>query len=150
MKRALKFGLSLTAAVVGAVGLTIYALRDAAAAALTYPVLDRYPPGSPEQIALFEAAARAAGLPVEWARSSALANIIRRESDGRVGVKNPSSSASGIGQLIDENVLRFYPSGRAGVGDPLEEAIGMLRYIASRYGTPERAWELYGKKFAGY
>lgn len=148
MKRTLKLGLSLAAAVVGVVGLAAIGLRNAAAR--TYPILDRYPPGSPEQIALFEAAARAAGLPVAWASSSALTNIIRRESDGRVGLTNPKSSASGIGQLIDENVRRYYPSGRAGVGDPLEEAVGMLRYIAARYGTPERAWELYGKLFAGY
>ena len=52
------------------------------------PVLKVYPPGSPEQVSLFEAAARLVGLPARWARSSGLANILRRESGGWVGVPN--------------------------------------------------------------
>jgi hypothetical protein len=141
--------LALGAVAVGVGGLVLVGFSRSAEAA-SYPVLSRYPPGSAEQVALFHAAAKKSGLPVEWARSPALANIIRRESDGRVGLQNPKSSASGIGQLINENIDRFYPSGRAGKGVPIEEAIGMLKYIKSRYGTPERAWELYGKLFRGY
>lgn len=141
-----------------------------------FPRLDRYPPGSPEQVALFRAAARRAGLPESWASSSGLQNILRRESNGRVGVPNytygarqrdPSawaeihnelkegritarSSATGLGQLLLSNVDRFYPSGRRGIGDPLEEAVGMMRYIRSRYGNPDRAWALYGTRHEGY
>ena len=32
----------------------------------------------------------------------------------------------------------------------LKEAIGMLRYIRQRYGTPENAWAQYGKGHEGY
>jgi hypothetical protein len=136
----------------------------------------RYRPGSPEQIRLFATAARQAGLPVEWASSEGLVNILERESDGwvgrpnftygdraknkllwpavwaelRRGVKATKSSATGLGQLLLANVDKYYPRGRADIGNARGEAAGMLRYIQDRYGTPEHAWELYGKLFAGY
>jgi hypothetical protein len=135
-----------------------------------------YAPGSPEQIALFEEAARQAGLPVEWASSAALQSLLEAESGGQVGRPNytygersedPSawaaiheelrngditakSSATGLGQLLLSNVDQYYPSGREGIGDPTEEAIGMLRYIADRYGSPEEAWNQYNENFEGY
>lgn len=140
------------------------------------PNLEQYTPGSPEQIALFREAARAAGLPEEWASDPGLINILRRESNGRVGVPNytygarardPSqwdsvhaelrsgritarSSATGLGQLLLSNVDRYYPSGRAGIGNPIEEAAGMMNYIQDRYGTPGNAWRLYGTRHEGY
>jgi hypothetical protein len=52
------------------------------------PAQARYVPGSPEQIALFEAAARLVKLPVEWARSTGLINILQKESGGWVGRPN--------------------------------------------------------------
>lgn len=135
-----------------------------------------YPPRSPEAIALFEEAARAAGLPVEWARSEGLHELLDAESDGRVGrlnytygererdparwaevhaelrrgVISAESSATGLGQLLLRNVERYYPSGRAGIGDPHEEAVGMLRYIQDRYGDPDRAWARYNSSHEGY
>lgn len=135
-----------------------------------------YAPGSPEARALFTEAARMAGLPPEWGNSEALHNILRRESGGQVGrpnytygdrARDPSqwgsihdelkngqitarSSATGLGQLLLSNVDKYYPNGRAGIGDPLQEAAGMLRYIADRYGTPENAWRLYGTRHEGY
>lgn len=136
----------------------------------------RYAPNSPEAIALFEAAAEKVDLPTEWASSPALHELLRRESDGEVGRVNYSyderatdpsrwsevhselkqgkitarSSATGLGQLILDNVETFYPSGSAGIGDPVEEAAGMLKYIESRYGTPQQALIEYGVHHEGY
>ncbi|MBI2375426.1 MAG: hypothetical protein HYV07_15630 [Deltaproteobacteria bacterium] len=135
-----------------------------------------YSPGSPEAIKLFQEAARSAGLPESWAKSRALHKILARESNGQVGrpnytygrrAKDPSqwgsvhaelkagritarSSATGLGQLLLSNVETYYPSGRAGIGNAHEEAVGMLKYIKDRYGSPERAWALYGKRHEGY
>jgi SLT domain-containing protein len=136
-----------------------------------------YPPFSQEAIALFTQAAQAAGLPTSWASSPGLHNILARESEGVVGVPNytyarrgsgtawytqiwdelrrnvitAASSATGLGQLLLDNVERYYPSGRNGIGNPLEEAIGMLRYIKARYGSPDNAWSNYGHMgFEGY
>lgn len=140
------------------------------------PRLQRYVPFSPEAEALFEKAADIAGVPASWARSSGLHNILQRESDGIVGRPNYTygsrsrnraswpgihdelraghisarSSATGLGQLLLNNVERYYPSGRAGIGDPVEEAAGMLSYIKDRYGHPDTAWRLYGTRHEGY
>lgn len=145
-------------------------------AAGTAPNLAVYPPGSPEQVALFEEAARLVGVPESWAADPGLINILRRESGGRVGVPNytygarandPSqwagvheelrngritarSSATGLGQLLLSNVDRHYPSGRAGIGVPVEEAAGMLSYINERYGHPATAWARYNTVHEGY
>ena len=56
-----------------------------------------------------------------------------------------TSGATGLGQLQPSNVKAFYPDGLKGVGDPVNEAIGMLKYIAKRYGSPEVARSVYGK-----
>jgi len=140
------------------------------------PKAGRYEPFSGEARALFREAAKRAGVPEAWADSPGLHNILKRESNGVVGIpnytyggrkKNPAqwgqihaelksgkisakSSATGLGQLLLRNVDRYYPSGRAGIGDPVEEAAGMLAYIKDRYGSPERAWALYGKLHEGY
>lgn len=142
----------------------------------TVPQLGVYPPGSQEQIALFQEAARRIGVPESWASDPGLINILRRESGGRVGVPNytygqrardPSqwagvheelrngritarSSATGLGQLLLSNVDRHYPSGRAGIGNPVEEAAGMLSYIRERYGHPSTAWARYNTAHEGY
>lgn len=50
------------------------------------------------------------------------------------------SSATGLGQLTMSNIPKYYPSGLQGIGQPIEEAIGMLAYIADRYGDPDAAW----------
>jgi hypothetical protein len=47
-----------------------------------------YPPGSSKQIALFEAAAAAVGLPKAWAKDKDLQYILGKESDGWVGLPN--------------------------------------------------------------
>lgn len=66
------------------------------------------------------------------------------------GPRAKQSSATGLGQLTVSNVPSYYPSGVAGIGVALEEAIGMLRYIADRYGTPAAAWARYGQGQEGY
>lgn len=136
----------------------------------------RYPPNSPEAIALFREAANLAGVPESWATSRGLHNILARESGGVVGRPNYTygarandssqwssihnelrngritarSSATGLGQLLLSNVDRYYPNGRAGIGDPLQEAAGMLRYIKARYGHPDVAWARYNTRHEGY
>jgi hypothetical protein len=73
-------------------------------------------------------------------------------SELRQGVKSTKSSATGLGQLILENVQKFYPSGQRGIGVPVEEAVGMLRYIRDRYGSPEAAlaYGMRGGSWGGY
>ena len=135
----------------------------------------RFPPGSPEMIALFEAAARRAGVPESWARSRALHELLSRESGGVVGIPNYTyrsrgdqatwprihtdlkagrirarSSATGLGQLLSRNARVYYPNGLDGIGVPLQEAIGMLLYIRQGYRTPERALAAYNSRHEGY
>ena len=141
-----------------------------------YKRLSVYPPGSPEQIALFTKAADIAGVPKSWASDPGLLHVLSHESHGKVGVpnytygqrvNNPSqwpaihnelrsgrktatSSATGLGQLLLANVDAYYPSARNGIGDPLEEAVGMLRYIKARHRTPSLAWQHYNSVHEGY
>ncbi len=145
--------------------------------AVRFPPIQRYAPFAQDTIRLFERAADAAGVPRAWASSRSLHNILARESNGEVGKPNYSygqaiiddhtrwgevheqlragritarSSATGLGQLLLDNVEAYYPSGVAGIGNAHEEAVGMLRYIKARYGSPERAWQLYGRLHEGY
>ncbi|NIR02815.1 MAG: hypothetical protein GTN78_21865 [Gemmatimonadales bacterium] len=144
---------------------------------LVYPAWEpqRYVPGSSEQVALFEQAAPVAGVPTSWASNRDFITVLRRESNGWVGIPNYQygdfsrdrdkwpqvwaelrspgyecpkkvegvtgkfTCATGLGQMIPSNVDAYYPDGRAGIGDALNEAIGMLRYIKARYGTPSAA-----------
>ena len=157
---------------------TVAALDQATAGSYRgdFPKQAQYKPFSPEARQLFVAAARLVGVPEEWAHSQGLHQILKRESNGMVGVPNytygrrktnraswasvhaelrrgrkrAKSSATGLGQLLLGNVDKYYPQGRAGIGDPLNEAAGMLAYIKARYGTPARAWQLYGKLHEGY
>lgn len=130
-----------------------------------------YPPGSPEAVNLFKEAAREAGVPESWATDPALQELLRKESSGRVGIPNytygknlspeqiaqiqedlragkrtTSSSATGLGQLTLANVDQFYPGGRSGIGNPRSEAVGMLRYISNRYGTPAQAMSFHSAR----
>ena len=86
-----------------------------------------------------DTSARAADWPKAW-------EIIRLdEPSGKSRHPKFTSRASGLGQLQPSHVKAFYPEGLKGVGDPVNEAVGMLRYIASRYGSPEVARSVYGK-----
>jgi hypothetical protein len=115
---------------------------------------------------VFRAAAHLAHLPRAWADSAGLRALVEHESGGRVARPNytygarsedpakwasvvrelragritTESTATGLGQLLSYNVERFYPHGVKGIGDPVEEAVGMLKYIAASYGNPDVAW----------
>lgn len=174
-------GLETTGAVDGATRQKLFSDSAKPASAIAadgagYPRLERYPPGSQAQRQLFREAARQNGLPASWADSPALHNLLRRESDGWVGIPNYTyggrktdhsqwdnvhrelragritarSSATGLGQLLLRNVDAYYPNGRAGIGDPLQEAAGMMGYIRDRYGSPEAAWRRYNTLHEGY
>lgn len=136
--------------------------------------MKKFVPGSKEAIVLFTVAAKAASLPAEWGSMSELHNILSHESTGTVGRLNytipksmsteefkklalsrrnnnpigTTSTASWLGQLLLSNVDMYYPDGRNGIWDPLNEAVGMLRYIHSRYRNPKNAWALYGKTWS--
>jgi len=132
--------------------------------------LEEFPPGSADAQKLFRIACKAAGIDESWARSEALHYILQRESGGKVGRLNYTiqwetpdsfaqkalasyrngfpgarSSASWLGQMLLSNVDQFYPDGRRGLNDPFNEAVGMCRYITSRYGSPEVAKSVYGR-----
>jgi hypothetical protein len=151
----------------------------AAERAASLRAIQRFTPGSKEQVEMFTnaisdfnaTAAPGDRIPTSWAADPDIQFILKKESQGYVGVPNytygtrstdPSqwasvhtelkqgnkttkSSATGLGQLLLSNVERYYPSGRAGIGVPREEAIGMLRYVKDRYGTPASARRQYGK-----
>ena len=143
----------------------------------------RYPPGAPETVELFKAAAIKGGLPLAWASDPDLHYILKRESGGWVGRPNytygkahelynqdqwpaiwaelkqrpdlkilpkslirTKSTATGLGQLLSSNAAKFYPSGRQGIGNALEEAVGYMKYIRSRYGSPQAARSVYNRK----
>lgn len=113
---------------------------------------------------LLAAAVNVIGLPAWWATSPEMHELVGLESGGRVGipnytypqrpdesrwpevwaelrvgVKSAKSSATGLGQLILGNVKKYYPAGVNGIADPLNEAVGMLRYVKDRYGSPVAA-----------
>lgn len=58
-----------------------------------------------------------------------------------------SSTASWLWQLLVSNIDIYYPSGRKWIWDPIEEAVWFLRYIKDRYGSPDVAKSVYGKKW---
>jgi hypothetical protein len=91
-------------------------------------------------------------------------NIIRVESGGSVFANNPTSSAFGLGQLLEANRVAYarrlgYNAGveRGDTGTTNRDAqIAMMRaYIHDRYGTSRRAWDFwqghhwYGKGLQG-
>lgn len=160
MKKNVKIALGILG---GALGLRF--LLDRGAPAREPYTGVRYVPGSPEQVALFEEAARAINAPTAWASDPALVNLLQKESGGWVGIPNytfgsirkdkskwplvwdqlkngivtTKSTATGLGQLALPNVDKHYPAGRLGIGDARNEAAGMLSYIRKRYGAPAAA-----------
>ena len=82
----------------------------------------------------------------EWPHAWAIERLDEKLSQAKARHPKFVSRATGLGQLQPGNAKKFYPNGLAGVGDPVNEAIGMLRYIASRYGSPAVARSVYGEK----
>ena len=138
---------------------------------ITPPNLKHYPPNSQEAIDLLSNAAMNAGLPQSWGSNPDTHWIMSKESGGWVGKPNytyglrllnrnsweeiwkelknginkTNSSATGIGQLLASNAKKYYPDGLNGIGDPMNEAIGFLKYIADRYGSPTVARSIYNQ-----
>lgn len=130
----------------------------------------QYPPNSQKAIDLLTAAAVEIGRPASWGSSPDTHEVMRRESAGWVGIPNYTygsrtkdrsqwcsvweelkrgvhptrSSATGLGQLLSSNAAKYYPNGVNGIGDPRNEAIGFLKYIYDRYGSPEVARSMHG------
>jgi hypothetical protein len=87
------------------------------------------------------ATGRWAGLP-DWSDNDALMELIDRESDYNPTAQNPRSTAYGLFQFLDSTWASY---GIAKTSDPLQQTIAGLRYIKSRYSTPERALEFHNK-----
>ncbi len=64
--------------------------------------------------------------------------IVAHESGGRVSAKNPTSTAFGLGQLLQEN-YETYGGGPGSTG--VEQIIAMARYIKAHWRNPTRGWE---------
>ena len=60
--------------------------------------------------------------------------------------RHKGSTATGLGQLTKSNATAFYPNGLEGIGNDLSEAVGFVKYINSRYGDPDTARTMYGRK----
>jgi len=92
--------------------------------------------------------------PVIWEYLRAGKYTVHCKAAGSTGLW---CSASGLGQMTLTNInnMNYYPGAtaaerRQGIGHALPEAIGMLRYIKDRYGTPAKAWAQYGVGHEGY
>ena len=83
------------------------------------------------------------GISGQWLKYKAIENnnLAGKNIASMVGV---SSTAVWLGQLTLSNE-HYLPHGRSSIGIPIEEAIGMLRYMKDRYGSPDVAWSVYGK-----
>ncbi len=82
-------------------------------------------------------------VPPSW--NDSLRFIMGKESGGRIGVQNPSSSARGLFQLTAAN-HHLNPNGAGSFGNGVEEVQGGIRYIRQRYGSADQAvehWQQY-------
>lgn len=95
--------------------------------------------------AQFEQALAKLHLPKSWATSESLWQIVNHESSWNVRAKNPSSTAFGLFQLLKGTWKQCCPEFPYGSTNPYAQALGGLRYIKSRYGTPDKAWAFWQK-----
>lgn len=134
------------------------------------PNIKQYKPNSPEAKELFKFIAIKYGVP-DWSQDPDLHYILSKESNGWVGVPNytygvrrvnknlwpdvwaelkagkvtTKSSATGLGQLLSSNAKKYYPNGVNGIGDAQNEAVGFVKYILDRYGSPAVARSVYNQ-----
>ncbi|MGX9297481.1 phage tail tip lysozyme [Tsukamurella paurometabola] len=66
----------------------------------------------------------------------AMVNIINRESGWNPKAKNPSSTAYGLGQFLDQT----WGTVGGTTDDVGQQASYMAKYIKDRYGDPDKAW----------
>ena len=86
--------------------------------------------------AALTSAMKVEAVPESW--HAGLEFIMMQELGGRVGVRNPASSARGLFQLTASN-YHLNPHGAHSFGNAVEEAQGGIRYIEERYGTVDNA-----------
>lgn len=85
--------------------------------------------------ALQSAAAKAGWTGAQW---TALYDVEMREAGFNLTAKNPSSGAYGMAQFINgpSEYAQYGGNSTTAAG----QAVAMVNYIKSRYGTPEAAW----------
>jgi hypothetical protein len=103
------------------------------------------------------AALEATGLPVAWASSNAMTELIQHESGFSSGADNPTSTAYGLFQFLSTTWASV--DGHAQAGPKLRQALGPMGpydqsdmfvqcvygvlYVWYRYKTPENAWNFW-------
>lgn len=94
------------------------------------------PAHQPSADAALNQAMKIEAVPDSW--HAGLEYIMMQESGGRLGVRNPASSARGLFQLTASN-YHLNPHGVHSFGNAVEEAQGGIRYVEERYGTVDNA-----------
>jgi hypothetical protein len=74
---------------------------------------------------------------------SCLAKLLGKESAWRSEAKNPTSSAKGIGQLLD---VTYRNLGMKHTEASVPQLVATLAYIHRRHLTPCKAWEFFKQK----
>lgn len=80
------------------------------------------------------------GTGAEW---DALNNLIMSESGYRNTAQNPTSTAYGMFQFLDNTWAGY---GTQKTSDPFQQTLAGLRYIQKRYGDPIKAWNFHKSK----
>jgi len=74
---------------------------------------------------------------------SCLTKLLGKESAWRSSAKNPTSSAKGIGQLLD---VTYRNLGMKHTEASVPQLVATLAYIHRRHLTPCKAWEFFKQK----
>ena len=74
---------------------------------------------------------------------SCLSKLLGKESAWRSSAKNPTSSAKGIGQLLD---VTYRNLGMKHTEASVPQLVATLAYIHRRHLTPCNAWEFFKQK----
>ena len=74
---------------------------------------------------------------------SCLAKLLGKESAWKSSAKNPTSSAKGIGQLLD---VTYRNLGMKHTEASAPQLVATLAYIHRRHLTPCKAWEFFKQK----
>jgi hypothetical protein len=73
----------------------------------------------------------------DWSKNAALDGLVYYESGRSTSDKNPNSTAYGLFQFLDST---WAGTGVSKTSDSLLQTVAGLRYVFSRYRTPERAF----------
>lgn len=93
--------------------------------------------------AAFKRAAIVAKVPPSWATDPALCQLIKHESRWKPKLKNRTSGAFGLFQMLKSTWKKMLPKVAYGSVDPFWQAVGGFRYIKKAYRTPLRAWNFW-------